>query len=73
MSDIEGVTRVVAVGRILVESDQEIGRLHTMTCDDARGSVRLDAPCAAGSIYLGQGLPDMDTLTLAAADLYAWK
>ena len=69
MSDIEGVTRVVAVGRILVESDQEIGRLHTMTCDDARGSVKLDAPCTAGSIYLGQGLPDMDTVTLAAADL----
>ena len=69
MSDIEGVTRVVAVGRILVESDQEIGRLHTMTCDDARGSVKLDAPCTAGSIYLGQGLPDMNTVTLAAADL----
>ena len=70
MSDIEGVTRVVAVGRVLVESDQEIGQLHTMTCDDARGSVRLDAPCTEGSIYLGQGVPDMDTVTLAAADLW---
>ena len=70
MSDIEGVTRVVAVGRILVESDQEIGQLHTMTCDDARGSVRLDAPCTEGSIYLGQGVPDMDTVTLVAADLW---
>ncbi len=69
MSDIEGVTRVVAVGRILVESDQEIGQLYTMTCDDARGSVVLDAPCTAGSIYLGQGLPDIDTVTLVAADL----
>ena len=69
MSDIEGVTRVVAVGRILVESDQEIGQLYTMTCDDARGSVVIDAPCTAGSIYLGQGLPNIDTVTLVAADL----
>ena len=70
MSDVEGVTRVVAVGRILVESDQEIGQLYAMTCEDASGSVKLDAPCTAGSIYLGQGLPDIDAVTLAAADLW---
>ena len=69
MEDIDGVTRVVAAGRILVESDQELGQIYAMTCEDARGSVRLDVPCAAGNIYLGQGLPDMDTVTLAAAEL----
>ena len=69
VEDIDGVTRIVAVGRILVESDQELGQLYAMTCDDAHGSVKLDAPCTAGSVYLGQGLPDMDTVTLAAADL----
>ena len=68
MEDIDGVARVVAVGRVLVDSVQ-LGYVHTMTCEDARGSVKLDAPCTAGSIYLGQGLPDIDTVTLAAADL----
>ena len=36
-----------------------------MTCEDASGSVELDAPCTAGSIYLEQGLPDIDAVTLA--------
>ena len=67
MSDIDGVSRVVAVGRIIADSDQKLGWVYTMTCDDARGSVKLDAPCTTGSIYLGQGLPGVDTVTLAAA------
>ena len=65
MSDIDGVTRVVAVGKIIVDSDQGIRHVYAMTCDDARGSVKLDAPCTTGSIYLGKGLPGMDTVTLA--------
>ena len=68
MSDIDGVTRVVAAGRIIVGSDQELGQVYAMTCDDARGSVKLDAPCTTGSIYLGQGLPGVDTVTLATPD-----
>ena len=69
MSDIDGVTRVVAVGRIIATSDEELGQVYAMTCEDARGSVKLDAPCTAGSIYLGQGLSGVDTVTLAADTL----
>ena len=65
MEDIDGVTRVVAAGRIIVDSNHLV-QVSAMTCDDARGSVKLDAPCTTGSIYLGQGLPSMDTVTLAA-------
>lgn len=64
ISGIDGVTRVVATGEIFVASDQEIGPVYGLTCDDARGSVKLDAPCATGSIYLGQGLPSVDKVTL---------
>ncbi len=62
MEAIDGVTRVVAVGRINV--DQERGLVYVMTCDDVRGSVTLDALCTAGSVFLGHGIPDMDTVTL---------
>lgn len=69
MEDVDGVTRVVAAGRINAESNPLLGQLWTMTCDDARGSVELDAPCAAGNVYLGHDSPDTDTVTLFAADL----
>lgn len=51
----EGVTRVVHVGSPRVSVN---GRnfLYTMTCEDAPGSVELDAPCEAGRVYLS-GVP----------------
>ncbi len=35
-----------------------------MTCDDARDLVKLDAPCAVGSIYPTRRLTDADTVAL---------
>ena len=46
----DGVTRVVPVGRHPT-LDRSI---YTMTCDDAPGSVELNAPCAPGSVYLSE-------------------
>ena len=68
MEDVDGVTRVVAVGQINVGSFESVGQVWTMTCDDARRSVKLDAPCATGSVYLGQGVPHTDTVTLVPDD-----
>ena len=68
MEEIDGVTRVVAVGRINVGSREGLGQVWTITCDDAGGSVKLDSPCVAGSIYLGQDAPDTDTVTLLQDD-----
>ena len=39
--------------------------VHTMTCGDVPGSVELDAPCAAGSIYL-QEPADVAAVTVDA-------
>ena len=68
MEEIDGVTRVVAVGRINVDSAEGLGQVWTITCDDADGSVKLDSPCVAGSVYLGQDAPDTDTVTLVEDD-----
>ncbi len=68
MEDVDGVTRVVAIGRINVGSFESVGQVWTMTCNDARGSVKLDAPCAAGNVYLGHGVPHTDTVTLVPDD-----
>lgn len=50
----DGVTRVVSVGRSPVFIDDHDTSVYTMTCGDVPGSVNLDAPCAAGSIYLSR-------------------
>lgn len=68
MEEIDGVTRVVTVGRINVGSAEGLGQVWTMTCNDADGSVKLDSPCVAGSFYLGQDAPDTDTVTLVEDD-----
>lgn len=68
MEKIDGVTRVVTVGRINVGSAEELGQVWTMTCDDAGGSVKLNSPCVSGSVYLGQDAPDVDTVTLVEED-----
>ncbi len=49
---IQGVARVVTIGRTPVDIDWRETSLYTMTCDDAPDSVELDAPCVAGSIYI---------------------
>ena len=51
---LDGVTRVVSVGRSPVFIDDDDASVYTMTCADVPGSVKLDAPCAAGSIYLSR-------------------
>ncbi len=66
MSDVDGVTRVVAIGRASVYIDEYEGRVYTMTCDDARGSVKLEGPCEVGSVYPVRRLLDADTVTVTA-------
>ena len=51
----EGVTRVVHVGSPRVSAGAR-HVLYTMTCEDAPGSVKLDAPCEARRVYLS-GVP----------------
>ena len=68
MEEIDGVIRVVAVGRINVGSLEGLGQVWTMTCDDADNSVKLDSQCVAGSVYLGEDAPDIDTVTLVEDD-----
>ena len=66
VAGFDGVTRVVPVGEFFVAID-EYGtgaRVYTMTCDDARDLVKLDAPCAVGSIYPTRRLTDADTVAL---------
>ena len=62
---IRGVERVVPVGRIPVRIDGHETSVYTMTCEDAHNSVRLDAPCAAGTVFLARS-GDADTVTVAA-------
>ena len=57
----EGVTRVVRVGSHGGVSVDGRSRLYTMTCEDAPGSVELDAPCEAGRVYLS-GVPFVASL-----------
>ena len=57
----DGVTRVVPVGRHPT-LDRSI---YTMTCDDAPGSVELDAPCALGSVYLSEPTGETDVIVMA--------
>ena len=67
MEDVDGVTRVVQVERPHVEIDGNETVVFTMTCDDIRGSVELDAPCVVGNVYLASRLArrtDADSLTL---------
>ena len=54
----DGVTRVVPVGRHPT-ADRGI---YTLTCDDAPGSVELDAPCVPGSVYLSEPTGEIDVL-----------
>ncbi len=61
----EGVTRVVYSSRVPASVDGERLWVHTMTCADVPGSVELDAPCAAGSIYLEEPV-DAATVTVDA-------
>ena len=62
---IHGVERVVPVGRIPVRIDGHETSVYTMTCEDAHNSVRLDAPCAAGTVFLARS-GGADTVTVAA-------
>ena len=66
--DIDGVTRVVQVERAIMEVDGYETEVFTMTCDDVRGSVEIDAPCVVGNVYLAAGLArrtDVDNVTLS--------
>lgn len=60
----EGVTRVVHVGSPRVSAGAR-NFLYTMTCEDAPGSVKLDAPCETRRVYLSgvplAGLDRVDT------------
>ena len=54
----DGVTRVVPVGRHPT-ADRGI---YTLTCNDAPGSVELDAPCVPGNVYLSEPTGEVDVL-----------
>ena len=56
MEDIDGVARVVSIERPFMEVEGRETVVFTMTCDDVRGSVELDAPCVAGNVYLAANL-----------------
>ena len=73
MEDVDGVTRVVQVERTFVEVNGNETLVFTMTCDGARGSVELDAPCAAGNVYLAANLArrtDVDSVILSYRNDY---
>lgn len=73
MEDVDGVTRVVQVERTFVEVNGNETLVFTMTCDGARGSVELDAPCAAGNVYLAANLArrtDVDSVILSYSNDY---
>ena len=59
-----GVTRVVQVERTSVFIGEYEGGLYTMTCDGARGSVKLEGPCAVGNIYPVRRLADADAVSV---------
>ena len=68
MESIDGVTRVVQVERTFVEIEGIETAVFTLTCDDVRGSVELDAPCVVENVYLANRLArrtDADSLTLS--------
>ncbi len=62
-----GVTRAVYSSRVRARVNGEFTWVHTMTCEDAPGSVELNAPCAVGSIYLQE--PSGATDVMVEADL----
>ena len=73
IEDVDGVTRVVQVERTFVEVNGNETLVFTMTCDDVRGSVELDAPCATGNVYLAANLArrtDVGTVTLSYRNDY---
>ena len=59
-----GVTRVVQVERTSAFIGEYEGGLYTMTCDGARGSVKLEGPCAVGNIYPVRRLADADAVSV---------
>jgi len=68
MEDVDGVTRVVHVERPFLEVEGYETVAFTMTCDDVRGSVELDAPCMVGNVYLAANLArrtDVESVTLS--------
>ena len=68
MEDIDGVTRVVWIERPFLEVEGYETVAFTMTCDDVRGSVELDAPCMVGNVYLAANLArrtDVESVTLS--------
>ena len=67
MEGISGVARAVPVGQIPVHIDGDETSVYAMTCDDARGSVRLDAPCTAGIVFLARDNDNINTVTVAAS------
>ena len=62
----EGVTRVVPV----VRHPTADRLVYTMTCDDAPGSVELDAPCTPGSVYLSEPAGETDVIVRTHPLLY---
>ena len=68
VAGFDGVTRVVSVGRSPVFIDGDEASVYTMTCGDVPGSVKLDAPCAAGSIYLSR---QTEAATVTVAKSYS--
>lgn len=70
VSNIDGVTRVVSLGRIPLLIDGTDTSLYTMTCHDVSGSVNLDSPCTVGSIYLAKDRIEGDTVTVTPHPLF---
>ena len=64
VADYNGVTRVAQVERTSVFIGDYEGGLYTMTCDGARGSVKLEGPCAVGNIYPVRRLVDADAVSV---------
>ena len=64
VASYNGVTRVVQVERTSVFIDEYGGGLYTMTCDGARGSVKLEGSCAVGNIYPVRRLADADAVSV---------
>ena len=64
VASYNGVTRVVQVERTSAFIDEYEGGLYTMTCDGARGSVKLEGPCAVGNIYPVRRLADADAVSV---------
>ena len=67
----DGVTRVVPIGRVSVSINEHEGRVYTMTCDDARGSIEIEGPCKIGNIYPVRRLLDADTVAVRPRRLFS--